>query len=312
MKIDLNGKDITKLVSSLSFDNSLEDLATTVSMTVPIHKDTDFNVAVAVGGKLKIDHEGNIFTGIVVETSKNDNTNSIKAMDIAFYLNKNKVLKQVRNITGKSAIKSICSDLGIPIKIDGLNSKINKIYKNETISDIIKDIVSQDFERTGTEYCIFALENTIYIEKRGKRIVDIVFKMSKDITLNLDKIVSSETVVENIEDLKNSILVTSSDSKSVQVLAKAKDGSSISKYGQLQEVVELEAKDVRKAKSVANTVLKANNKIKKELTIGVVSDKYVFSGQSIKYNKQKYLITSVSFSFNNGYFSGSLTLKEMV
>lgn len=313
IEVKLNGKNITQLVSSLSFENSIDSLATTISFSVPFHKKTDFYIEIEVGDKIEISKDSkNIFKGMVVEVSINDVTMNLKAMDIGFYLNKNKVLKQVRNTSGNQAIKSICSEIGIPIEVKGLEVKINKVYKTETIADIINDIIKQDTQQSKKEYCIYVLDNKVYVDFQGENEVDISFKLSGKDILKESGAIINQTSTYNIEDLKNSVLVVSNDSNSILQLAKAEESDSISKYGKLQEVIELEAKEVAKANDVALNAIKISGKIKEELSVEIVTDKYIFSGQSLKLNNKKYLIKSTNFNYLKDRFNGTVNLKEMV
>ncbi|WP_156299014.1 XkdQ/YqbQ family protein [Streptobacillus canis] len=310
MIVKLNGKNVTKLVQSLNMSNSIDTLSTTVSISFPFYKNTKFLVEVKVGDKLEIDH---IFQGIVVDCVYDKESTEIKAFDIAFYLSKNMILKQIRNTAAKEGIKAICSELGIPINIkSGLDTKVNLMFKNKSASDSIVDIIKEDTKQTGKEYFIYTLNNKVYIEELGNEEVALSFKLNDAETFKGDKLLSEKVVSENIEELKNSILVLSDDNKSLKVLAKNEDSGSINKYGKLQEVVELNSKENKKAKSVASTTLNSLNKIKKVVNVNLITDTYVISGKKIKLENVDYLIKSVNLDFENGAFKGNLELKELV
>lgn len=311
IKFLLNSKDITAYIKSLSFENSIDSLSTTVNFTVPFFENTEFLVNVVVGDKIEIVDDINIFKGIVIETSQSENNLSCKSMDIAFYLNKNKIIKQVRNVTGSKAINSICSELGISVSIKGLNTVINKVYKNQTVADIINDIIKQDTQQTEKEYYIYSLNNTVYIDYLGSNKVDLEFEIENKYILKNEELVLKKTITHNIEELKNSIIVVSNDSKSVLKLASAENKSSISRYGRLQEVVELESSQIKQAKKVADNVLKLSDSINEELSIEIISKKYFFSGMYILLNNKKYLIKSMSLNYQKNRFQGSLNLKEI-
>lgn len=312
IEIKLNGRNIVDLVNSLSFENSIDSLSTTVSLTVPQVEKTDFNVKVKVGDKIEIIKEKSIFKGLIVQTSQTNRECSVKAMDIGFYLNKNKVLKQVRNTAGNQAIKSICSNLGIPITIKGLNTKINKLYKTETVADVINDIIKQDTQQTKKEYCIYVLNDKVHIDFKGGLESKLSFKLTELDNLKENDLIISKTITNSIEELKNAILVVSNDSNSVIKLAISQNGKSISKYGKLQEVIELEAKEVKKSKNVAENLLKLHDTIKEDVSIEIVTDNYIFSGQSLKIDGKKYLIKSLNLNYSKDRFNGTLELKEMV
>ncbi|WP_242976252.1 XkdQ/YqbQ family protein [Clostridium sporogenes] len=54
---------------------------------------------------------------------------------------------QFRNMNAKSAIQQICSKVGIRNNITRLTTRINKLYYQESLSDIIKDILEQCKEK---------------------------------------------------------------------------------------------------------------------------------------------------------------------
>lgn len=302
MQILVNNKDISKLVTSLSISSSIENLATTIDLAVVYYENTNFFAAVVVGDKLEID---NIFKGIVVDVSKSTNNLSVKAFDIAFYLNQNKILKQVRYTKGKQAIQDVCSSIGLDVSIKGLNTTINKLYKNVSVAEFINDIIALDNEQTGKEYYIYAKDNTIYIDFLGNLSVNPFLK-----TKNGD-LITNEQITENIEELKNSIIVTTNDSESIQQLSKAEDSSSISKYGKLQEVVEVSADNSQSYTSIANQVLKNKNVIKKTITIEFISNVYAIAGNKLKYNNIDYIIKSVNASIENGLYKYNMELREV-
>lgn len=310
MKIELNGKDITKLVEKLNLTNSIESLSTTASLTLASFKDTSFLVDVKVGDKLIID---DVLTGIVVDVTYNKNSTDINVFDISFYLSKNHILKQFRNTTSKAAINSICSELGIKVNVkSGLDTKINLMFKNKSASDCINEIIKENQKITAKVYFIYVKNNTLIIEELGSEKINITYKLNEDLTFKNDEVFSEKVINENIEELKNSIIVVSDDNKAIKILSKKDDETSIKKFGKLQTVVELNSKENKSASKVANVNLSSLNKIKKNLTVKVISDNYIISGKKISLDNKDYLIKSVNLDFVNNSFQGSLELKELI
>lgn len=310
MIVKLNDKDITKLVESLNITNSIDSLSTTVSITLPHYNNTKFTVDVYVGDKITID---DIFNGIVVDTVYNEHSTNIKCFDISFYLSKNIILKQFRKTSAKEAIKVICSELEIPINIkSGLNTKLNMFFKNKSASEAVWDIIKEDTKQTAKKYFIYTQNNVVNIEELGSDEILLSYRLNEDDTFTDYKLFSDINVTNNIEELKNSIIVTSDNEKSLKILAKAEDKSSIEKYGKIQTVIELNSKENKKSQKVAQTNLDALNKINKVININLISDKYIVSGKKIKFENKYYLINSVNLNFENGHFKGSLELKGVV
>lgn len=308
LNFKLNNKDITYLVSNLTFESSIDSLSTSCSFTVPQYKNTNFFVKVDIGDKVEVSE---IFKGIVVDISYNEEILTVKAFDIAFYLNKNKVLKQIRNTSGSQAIKSICSELGIPVVIKGLDTKIVKLYKNQSLSDVINDIISQDFEVTGKKYYIFAKNDKIFIDYLGSTKITPSLKLNDKLILRDDDLIKSKTSGKNIEDLKNAILITVNDTKGDKVEAESEDNTSINKYGRLQEVIEIDAAKYKEAKSIAKQVLKSKNKMVEKLNISFLTNDYILAGQKITVNKKDYYISNVNIRVDNSLFDTVLELIEL-
>lgn len=310
MNVIINGKDITVLTEKLSFSSSVDSLAVSASLSVPYYENTDFKVDINLGDSIEIVHKESIYKGIVISVEEEEKKKNIKAMDMAFYLNRNKILKQIRNTTGNEAIKSICSEQGIPINIDGLDTKINKVYRSESISSVIKDIIEQDSKQSGNKYVIFSKDNNIYIEKQGTTVFNISFKFANEY-LTDERLITNAKHTKSIEELVNSVKVYSNDDKSTNLLSEATDGNSVGKYGRLEEVVELQSLEVKKADEVAQTTLKSSNKVKETLNIELATDDYILAGVSMMYKNKKYLVNSCELNFNNNYFTASLNLKEL-
>lgn len=309
MKIKLNNKDVTNLASSLNISSSIDSLSNVVSISFPNYKDTTFYVDVFVGDKIEIDK---FFKGIVVDISYNEDEKTIKVFDSAFYLNQTKILKQIRNTTTDKAIKLICSELGLNIVINGnLNQKINMMFKNKSVSEVIKDMLEIEKNVTGKEYHIYSYNDKLYIEENGLNEISLTLKINENEILDKDKVFFDMRINENIEELKNVILVVSDNEKSLLVLAKEKDEKSIEKYGALQEIIEFNSKEHRSIKSVAKTMLNTLNKIKKKIEVSVMSDNFIQAGKSVNIKETKYLIVSTNLNFENNMYNGSLTLKEL-
>jgi hypothetical protein len=133
------------------------------------------------------------------------------------------------------------------------------------------------------------------------------FILSDDLTIN-----------SSIEDMKNKVVVTSSDEENDRVLVSIADENSIQVYGGLQEVLTVEEKDIAQAKNIAENFLTANNRIFSDtpLNILVLSD-----GNEIRANRYIglsiismglngwYNIKSASCTLADGQMKASLTLE---
>lgn len=307
IKVDINGKDITKLIESANISNDVDSMSSILELDIVYYEKTDFKADINLGDKIQVKNEEDVFSGIIIKKSIENNKLNITAVDKSFYLSNNKVLKQVRNTTGKQAINSICSELGININIKGLDVKIiNKIFKNKTLTDVIKEIAELDWKNSGKKYCVYCYKNDIYLEPIGTNKAIIEFKINNVDTLKDKQVFETINKSWSIENLKNSVIVTTSDDKTSSILAKEEDGASISKYGKLQEVITVDANDNQNKKTISKNTLKSLNKVEESISIKILTNKYIFSGQKIKIEDNDYIIKSCNLELKKDYYIGEL------
>ena len=312
IKIDVNGKDITKLIESANISNDIDSMSSILELDIVYYEKTDFKTDINLGDKIQVKNEEDIFGGIIIKKSIENNKLNITAVDKSFYLSNNKVLKQVRNTTGKQAINSICSELGININIKGLDVKIiNKIFKNKTLTDVIKEIAELDWKNSGKKYCVYCFKNNIHLEPVGTNTATVEFKINNIDTLKDIQSFESINRSWSIENLKNSVVVTTSDKNTSSILAKEEDRASISKYGKLQEVITVDANDNQNKKTIAKNTLKSLNKVEESISIKILTNKYIFSGQKIKIENDDYIIKSCNLELKKDYYIGELGVMKV-
>lgn len=286
-----------------------------------------------------------VFMGVIVKKSKTKLIYNYTCFDFAWYLNKNETIIQFNKISASAAIEQLCKKFGIKcsvVKIDytvqeakkstvkskvdktvtlksgktkvakrvvktKITTLIKKIYKDMTLSAIIEDILARAELELGIKFTKEMIGDILYIRKQREYKIFPTFLLASDLTTN-----------SSIEDMKNKVLVVSSDEKNNKILANVSDPKSIKIYGGLQEVISVEQKDESKAKNIANNFLKANNKIFKEITLNVV---ILDGGEEIRANrniglnmKSKglggwYNIKSCSNTLENNHQKCSITLE---
>ncbi|WP_457589847.1 XkdQ/YqbQ family protein, partial [Fusobacterium necrophorum] len=57
-------------------------------------------------------------------------------------------------MVGNDCVKSLCKEIGIKVEVSGLDNKIDKIYKDKTISDVIWDIIKQCSQHNSKRFFI--------------------------------------------------------------------------------------------------------------------------------------------------------------
>lgn len=248
-----------------------------------------------------------IYRGVLVKRHDKKYTYSYTALDYIWYLNKNEEVRQFNDISATSAITQLLNAVDISCNIVNINTKINKIYKDQTITSIIDDILEQSTQETGINYCRYMDNNIFTISKVQDLKIYPKFIIGDDLSIS-----------SSIEDLKNSIIVTSSESENMNILASAKDEKSINSLGRLQEIITVEEKDYSQASNIASKALDRGNKIKKEMNINIIA---LEKGEEIKSNRLIYLdikeknikgwyrIKSANHSLSNGLHKVGLTFE---
>lgn len=216
-----------------------------------------------------------VFTGVIVNKTNKDLSSSYTAMDYGFYLNQNKLIIQFNNVNAKQAIQQLCSKFNIKTSITALNTKIKQIYKDKSISDIIKDILEQCKNEIGEDYIFEMQGDILYINKLNDLKVDCKILIGKDYS-----------VTRSIEDRKTRIIVVSNQENSTRILADISDKESISVHGQLTEIISVEDKDIAQAKNIAKNNLVLLNRTKRELSIQAAA---IENGENIKAKRMIYI-----------------------
>ncbi|MGL5709597.1 MAG: XkdQ/YqbQ family protein [Cetobacterium sp.] len=298
------GLDITKISGNINLTTSVDTLGASFDFTVARNiSDPNFAVTESIknGDIIKfqnIDTVENIFTGIIVDCTTNKFTKDIKCLDFYFYLNNNKVIKQFNALNASAAIENLLKDIGASTgDIENIATSITKIYRNNTVAEIIEDILKIANEETGKKYHLVIEDTTfnlVLYKKIKAEVVDNVFGMP---TLN-----------ESITNMKNSVLVVSNDQEETAIYAKAKDEEGIKKYGMLQEIIEVDPDkdDISKVRNIANTKLKELNKVTQKVSISAFGNDELKAGRILEIDlkdfgvKGEFLIKSCTHTFQKG------------
>ena len=261
-----------------------------------------------------------VFQGII--TDKNISgifEESFTAFDFAFYLNKSKIIKQFNNINGSGAISSVCSEQGIVLgEVPNLSTNINHIYFENTIAEIIDDILEQCNKETGKIYYKEVLEDKLYIFEKGTKVINPTYKMAVNVaTINaLDEIGLNFSKGYSIADLKNKVTIITQNEKETQVIATKEDNKNIEKYGLLHHIESLDEKDINQATNIANNKLKELNTIKETLSLELLGDITIKAGRVLNINNEdigisgKFNIISSNHSIENGVHKTSIEIER--
>lgn len=322
LKNDGKSYNITKLSSNLKWDDDVETLGTKLSFSVARNLD-DVELApldiVEIGDKILLKNNTvEIFRGIITDIDWGRYMKSITCFDYAFYLNQSKTVKQFHNISASKAITELCKAFDIPIGIiETMNTKINRIYKDKTIAEIIKEIISQVEKETGKKYRLEMKAGKLFIIEYIELDINPVFFMPDGSSFNVLDAMGEISKSESLQDMKNSIVITSDNEKESNIISSVKDNSNIEKYGLLQDVMTVDKKNESQAKNIAKNKLKELNKVNKDTTISLLGNDSLRAGRILTINNDtyklngRYLIKSSSHSVNNNIHKCSVVVGEV-
>ncbi|MHB9950793.1 hypothetical protein CF055_17420 [Clostridium botulinum] len=291
-------KEIIGYSNNLSWSNDIDTLATSLSF------DSILDLAQGRSKIILKQDKVIVFEGVIVSKTNKENIHSYTAMDYAWYLNKNKYVMQFRNINAKSALQQICAKVGIKVNIRArLTTRINKLYFQESLSDIIKDILEQCKREIGEHYIMEMQGKTLYIN----RVVDL--KINSTVLIEKDYSIS-----RSIEDMQNNIIAVNNDGR---VLVNVKDNKNIKIFGELTDIISVEDENISRANNIARNELKEKNKIKKELSFNTIDTGrgiYINCNRLIRVNLGKYgvngwyRIKSTQHTLNNNIHKIGITI----
>lgn len=321
-KNDGKNYNITKLASNLKWDDDIDTLGTKLQFEVIRNADdADFSMfdIAEIGDKIILNNDAvEIFRGIITDVDWSRFRKGITCFDYAFYLNQSKIVRQFRKISASKAITELCNTFGVPIGIIAtINTAINKVYKDKTIAEIIKDILDQAEKETGNKYRLEMKSGKLFVIEYIELEINPLFNLPDGSSLNILNAMGDISKSESLQDMKNSIVVTSDNEKKADKLAEKKSDENIEKYGLLQEVISVNDKNKAQANNIAKNKLKELNKIGRDITIPLLGNDSLRAGRILTINNDlyklsgKYLIKSSSHTVNNSIHKCSVVIREV-
>lgn len=312
-QIFTDGIDITGYAGNVSWQNTIDELATSLSFEIAKTDTRYLNFyAPKEGSSVSIVTNTEIFRGILLSIDDGSKTvNKYTACDFGWYLNKSSETYQFNKMQARKAINKICDDYGIPIEtIPDLKAEITQLYLDKVLSDIIKDILNL----CGGGYNLDVTPNGIRIYKLGDIYAYPEFRIRPNTHLLYSPMLRGNVSHSvSIEELKNSIKVVTEKDKVYSHKKTLKDEESIKKYGFLQKVVKIDP-EKENANTVANTQLAELNKPVEKFSCEIIEavDSYTRAGSVIGIEGVNYLIGGSGRSIKNGIHYVKLDLKKLV
>jgi len=310
-KLVVGGTDISKYVGGLSWQNSIDELATKMSFEVAKSSTKYVNTYIPqIGDIVNFYTNAEVFRGIIIAVDDGDlYKNKYTVTDFGWYLNKSTETYQFNNMNVKKAIIRICTDFNIPIdSIPDFTQTIKQIYIDKCISDILKDIL----DKCGGGYNLDMTPTGIRIYKYGSIYAYPEFRITPNTQLIYSPTLKCGVSHSlSIEEMKNSIKVVSEKDSVYTVQTVIKDTDSIYKYGILQEVVKVDL-EKENANTIAKEKLAELNKATESYSVEIIEavNSYTRAGYLITIDDVNYLITSTDHSISNGIHLVKLGLRK--
>lgn len=265
-KLLING-EVIEHVGPIEWSDDLESMANTINFT------TDDQIP--IGSKFALmDGANEVMRGIVSDYTQNEpNRFSYAGYDFGFYLNKNSIIKQFNGMNISDAFKVLCTDFNIPVgAIPAMSATVKKIYKKAVLSDVFREFLELNKSKTGKDYYYFTCANGAFTVKKFELIEDLEGSVGESFTAESTNTIMSPSISVSMEDLKNRVVVTdnASDSVSKQIILSASD--SISKYGLLQHVEQVDTDKNNNLNGVAQTKLTELNTLKTTIDLTMLGD----------------------------------------
>lgn len=314
MVVKVNGKNIP--AGNVSWSESEDSLGMEFSFSMPFsHFDEQFDTALKVGDIATLYmNKKRVLQGIITEIPLGGS--DYRGYDFAFYLNKSTTIIQFKKVSAREAITKLCERFNIPLgSIPKMATNINKLYKNETVSDIISDILKQVKQETDKKYRLQMNNGKLNVVESGTAKIQPTYKDDEGRVCCCSH-AASISGSRSIENMKNSVIVAGNDDSSKQIKATAEDSDSIKKYGRLETVELDDDLTSAKARNKAKNILKQQNKVATSFTAEMPGNTEIRAGVRIYFNRPEarikgwYKVKSCTHSFSNGIYRVSCEMEN--
>ncbi|KQX69225.1 XkdQ/YqbQ family protein [Paenibacillus sp. Root444D2] len=313
-------KNITQLVGNLSWSSNIDALGVELSFDYA-YNDTFYFAEwdiVEIGDHILLaNNNGDILHRFVVISPDVNGrfSKGFNCFDYAWYLNENETVIQFKNINASNAIRKLLDKFNIKHVVTDISTLINKIYKDEAISDIIKDVLEQAEKETGNKYRMEMNIDTLSVQKQTDLIINPMVRLSENSApFPVTAAISNPSRKTSIDGMKNRVIVVSSGDDNVNILIERSDDENIAKYGLLTEVVTVDEKNESQARNIAKNTLADLNRIKEDISLGLLGHDDIRAGRILELNEPitgivgQYVIKSANHSESNGIHKVSVQL----
>lgn len=166
-----------------------------------------------------------LFSGIVVDRDKTDNTLSLTCFDYAYYLKRNKTSKGLDCSNAEQATKELCNKYGINTTyLYPTNIQISMLIAPQSIYDTIMGMYTEASKQTGEKYYLVAdYYNNISVNKVGINMCPkIINPCTGDLNIGDGNLISIKET-QNGENLVNSVEVYDQNNNLIDTLTNYKN-----------------------------------------------------------------------------------------
>jgi hypothetical protein len=180
MKLYCSGKDITEIVTSVTWSGGYKQAARILEFGIAVSPNDYYlpKITIKMGDMVGlVDDEGKeLFQGYVFfkEKSINSNEMTVTAYDGLIYLLKSKGTYNFKNMTPQAITQKVCSDFGIPIGNLASGSPLNRIFDAETIYTIIMTTYTIESNKSGKLYMPRMDKGKLNVIEKGSIITKFV------------------------------------------------------------------------------------------------------------------------------------------
>lgn len=319
MILTVNGNDISSMVGNITLNSSLDTLGDQLDFEIAYSTMYYYSkLAVNTGDIVILSNEKQIFQGIVVTKTRNEKTQAFSCFDFAFYLNKSKTIKQFNNMRADVAIKTLLAEFEVPIgSIAEMPTLIRKIYYDKEVAEVIRNIIQEVTNVTGTKFVMEMNEGQFYIYRDTDLTLNLKIKIADNLPkVDINETISNSSKKASIEEMKNSIKLYVGNEERVKTFVEKKSNVMIDRYGLLQETRSLQDKDIAQARNIADNMLNELGRVIVDGSIEVLGHFDLRAGRIIVLNEPitnlvgKYKIKSANHSIGKIHTT-SLQLEEV-
>lgn len=310
IRLFINGDEVKKLIAP-EWADDLDAIADTFRF--------ELNDKFEEGSKFTIyDDKAAVMKGIILTRSQSSEKRySYTGFDFGFYLKQSSIIKQFNGIKISDAYQVLCSDFKIPVKtLPAFNATVKKIYKNRALSDVFKELLALVESKLGIDsYYLTCTKGYFEIKQYQYKKAEsgLISKISEIVTGGKIQQFSQSV---SMEELKNQVVIVDSSSDKVSKKTTLKDDESISEFGLLQHIEQVDTNKQNNYSEIAQKKLAELNQVKKTFNATIIGNHEYRKGAIIPVKLKDYdidgnfLIKSSKHSFKDDKEFVDMVLEE--